>query len=193
MCSSDLKHSAIRAARNLVERDGITSLGIRKVAELLAVSPAALYRHFENLEQMRAELRVQIRQDLGEFLKFRRDRVKPTTNKRKNAILRFESLGKAYVDFARSNPRLFEVAFIHCDEKPISEFSDLAWDLLKESLTELMKVGFLDKKVLTSAPMIAWSSVHGLAVLVANRAIAQRDQEEALQQILDGVQRALSA
>ena len=189
----DLKHSAIRAARNLVERDGITSLGIRKVAELLAVSPAALYRHFENLEQMRAELRVQIRQDLGEFMKFRRDRVKPTTNKRKNAILRFESLGEAYVDFARSNPRLFEVAFIHCDEKPISEFSDLAWDLLKESLTELMKVGFLDKKVLTSAPMIAWSSVHGLAVLVANRAIAQRDQEEALQQILDGVQRALSA
>ena len=189
----DLKHSAIRAARNLVERDGITSLGIRKVAELLAVSPAALYRHFENLEQMRAELREQIRQDLGEFMKFRRDRVKPTTNKRKNAILRFESLGEAYVDFARSNPRLFEVAFIHCDEKPISEFSDLAWDLLKESLTELMKVGFLDKKVLTSAPMIAWSSVHGLAVLVANRAIAQRDQEEALQQILDGVQRALSA
>jgi len=188
-----LKHSAIRAARNLVERDGITSLGIRKVAELLAVSPAALYRHFENLEQMRAELRVQIRQDLGEFLKFRRDRVKPTSNKRKNAILRFESLGEAYVDFARSNPRLFEVAFIHCDEKPISEFSDLAWDLLKESLTELMKVGFLDKKVLTSAPMIAWSSVHGLAVLVANRAIAQRDQEEALQQILDGVQRALRA
>ena len=189
----DLKHSAIRAARNLVERDGITSLGIRKVAELLAVSPAALYRHFENLEQMRAELREQIRQDLGEFMKFRRDRVKPTTNKRKNAILRFESLGEAYVDFARSNPRLFEVAFIHCDEKPISEFSDLAWDLLKESLTELMKVGFLDKKVLTSAPMIAWSSVHGLAVLVANRAIAQRDQEEALQQILDGVQRALRA
>ena len=189
----DLKHSAIRAARNLVERDGITSLGIRKVAELLAVSPAALYRHFENLEQMRAELRMQIRQDLGEFMKFRRDRVKPTSNKRKNAILRFESLGEAYVDFARSNPRLFEVAFIHCDEKPISEFSDLAWDLLKESLTELMKVGFLDKKVLTSAPMIAWSSVHGLAVLVANRAIAQRDQEEALQQILDGVQRALSA
>jgi AcrR family transcriptional regulator len=189
----DLKHSAIRAARNLVERDGITSLGIRKVAELLAVSPAALYRHFENLEQMRAELREQIRQDLGEFMKFRRNRVKPTTNKRKNAILRFESLGEAYVDFARSNPRLFEVAFIHCDEKPISEFSDLAWDLLKESLTELMKVGFLDKKVLTSAPMIAWSSVHGLAVLVANRAIAQRDQEEALQQILDGVQRALSA
>ena len=189
----DLKHSAIRAARNLVERDGITSLGIRKVAELLAVSPAALYRHFENLEQMRAELRMQIRQDLGEFMKFRRDRVKPTSNKRKNAILRFESLGEAYVDFARSNPRLFEVAFIHCDEKPISEFSDLAWDLLKESLTELMKVGFLDKKVLTSAPMIAWSSVHGLAVLVANRAIAQRDQEEALQQILDGVQRALRA
>lgn len=188
----DLRHSAIRASRNLVDKEGITSFGIRRVAELSGVSPAALYRHFENLEQLRAELTAQIRQDLGEFMLARRSRVKPSPNKKRNAILKFESLGDAYVDYARLHPRLFEIAFIHCDEKPISEFSDLAWDLLKESLTELTEVGFLDKKILDSAPMIAWSSVHGLAVLVANKAIAAREQEIALRQILDGVQRALS-
>ena len=188
----DLRHSAISAARNLVNKDGISSLGIRRIADLSGVSPAALYRHFENLEQLRAELAAQVRQELGEFMQHRRNRIKPSANRKRTAILKFEALGEAYVDFARLNPRLFEIAFIQSNEKPISEFSDLAWDLLKESLTELTAVGFLDRKILESAPMIAWSSVHGLAVLVAQKAIAVRDQDGALRQILDGVQRALS-
>jgi hypothetical protein len=88
---------------------------------------------------------------------------------------------------------LFEIAFIHCDEKPISEFADLAWELLQESIKELDEVGLLDRKIAVAAPMIAWSSVHGLAVLVAQRAILQREQDQALRQIMDGVERALGA
>jgi hypothetical protein len=102
-------------------------------------------------------------------------------------------LAEAYIDYARKHPRLFEIAFLHCEEKPISEFSDLAWELLRESIKELDEVGLLDRKIEAAAPMIAWSSVHGLAVLVAQRALLQREQEVALRQIMDGVQRALGA
>ncbi|NDA39926.1 MAG: TetR family transcriptional regulator, partial [Actinobacteria bacterium] len=55
------------------------------------------------------------------------------------------------------------------------------------------QVGLLDRKIAVAAPMIAWSSVHGLAVLVAQRAILQREQDQALRQIMDGVERALGA
>jgi hypothetical protein len=125
-------------------------------------------------------------------MRSRRDRVSKSRSKTTNAIQRFEALGEAYVDFARKHPRLFEAAFYHCDEKPISEFSDLAWELLQEAIQELLEVGLLDRKMQASAPMFAWSSVHGLAVLVAQRALLQRDQEVALRQIMDGVQRALA-
>ena len=189
----DLGHAAIRAAKNLIDSEGLNSLGIRRVAEETGVSPAALYRHFENLEQLKAEVSAQIRIELGEFLKAKRDRVPLSRSKSRNALIRFEALGEAYVEYARKHPRLFEIAFIHCDEKPISEFSDLAWDLLQESIKELDEVGLLDRKIEAAAPMIAWSSVHGLAVLVAQRAILQREQDHALRQIMDGVERALGA
>ena len=189
----DLDHAAIRAAKNLIDSEGLNSLGIRRVAEATGVSPAALYRHFENLEQLKAEVSAQIRLELGEFLKAKRDRVPLSRSKSRNALIRFEALGEAYIDYARKHPRLFEIAFIHCDEKPISEFADLAWELLQESIKELDEVGLLDRKIAVAAPMIAWSSVHGLAVLVAQRAILQREQDQALRQIMDGVERALGA
>jgi AcrR family transcriptional regulator len=189
----DLGHAAIRAAKNLIDSEGLNSLGIRRVAEATGVSPAALYRHFENLEQLKAEVSAQIRLELGEFLKAKRDRTPLSRSKSRNALIRFEALGEAYIDYARKHPRLFEIAFIHCDEKPISEFADLAWDLLQESIKELDEVGLLDRKIAVAAPMIAWSSVHGLAVLVAQRAILQREQDQALRQIMDGVERALGA
>ena len=189
----DLGHAAIRAAKNLIDSEGLNSLGIRRVAEATGVSPAALYRHFENLEQLKAEVSAQIRLELGEFLKSKRDRMPLSRSKSRNALIRFEALGEAYIDYARKHPRLFEIAFIHCDEKPISEFADLAWELLQESIKELDQVGLLDRKIAVAAPMIAWSSVHGLAVLVAQRAILQREQDQALRQIMDGVERALGA
>lgn len=189
----DLGHAAIRAAKNLIDSEGLNSLGIRRVAEATGVSPAALYRHFENLEQLKAEVSAQIRLELGEFLKAKRDRMPLSRSKSRNALIRFEALGEAYIDYARKHPRLFEIAFIHCDEKPISEFADLAWELLQESIKELDEVGLLDRKIAVAAPMIAWSSVHGLAVLVAQRAILQREQDQALRQIMDGVERALGA
>jgi AcrR family transcriptional regulator len=189
----DLSHAAVRVARNLVDSEGLNSLGIRRVAELAGVSPAALYRHFENLEQLKAEVSAQIRIEMGEYLKARRDRVILSRNLARNAIDRFEALGEAYIEFARKHPRLFEIAFLHCEEKPISEFSDLAWELLQESIKELDQVSLLDKKIESAAPMIAWSSVHGLAVLVAQRAILQREQDKALRQIMTGVQRALGS
>jgi AcrR family transcriptional regulator len=71
----DLGHAAIRAAKNLIDSEGLNSLGIRRVAEATGVSPAALYRHFENLEQLKAEVSAQIRLELGEFLKAKRDRM----------------------------------------------------------------------------------------------------------------------
>ena len=189
----DLGHAAIRAAKNLIDSEGLNSLGIRRVAEATGVSPAALYRHFENLEQLKAEVSAQIRLELGEFLKAKRDRTPLSRSKSRNALIRFEALAEAYIDYARKHPRLFEIAFIHCDEKPISEFADLAWELLQESIKELDQVGLLDRKIAVAAPMIAWSSVHGLAVLVVQRAILQREQDQALRQIMDGVERALGA
>lgn len=187
----DLKQAAVLAARNLVETEGLNALGIRRVAELAGVSPAALYRHFENLEQLRAELSAQVRSELAQFMAMRRDKSKISRSASRTALHRFQAIGEAYVDFARKHPRLFEIAFLHCDEQPLEDSSDEAWQVLNSSIIELDRAGLLEKQHKASAPMIAWSAVHGLASLVAQRALSLKDQTVAMQQISRGVERSI--
>ena len=79
----DLRHAAIMAARSLVASQGMAALGLRKVSEKVAVSPAALYRHFEDLEQLRAELSAQVRIEIGELMVAKRDRTAKSKSRRR--------------------------------------------------------------------------------------------------------------
>lgn len=187
----DLRHASISAARNLVSENGLTSLGIRKVAERIGVSPAALYRHFENLEQLRAEVSSQVRTEIGQFMLARRDRAVKSSSRRKTVINRFEALGIGYVEYARTNPRLFEIAFLSCDEEAKGMEGDLAWRVLREGIQELEDSGLLNGRAKAMAPMLAWSAVHGFASLVVQEGIPKKAYSRSLTDVLQGVQRAL--
>lgn len=187
----DLRHSAVLSARNLIANRGIHSLGLRKVSTSIGVSPAALYRHFDNLEQLRADVAAQIRNEIAELMLSKRNRVPKSTSAKKFAIDRFEAIGEGYVEYAKKNPRLFEIAFLPCEEESTEGFSELAWQVLQESVSELEAAGLLDRKTKTIAPMLAWSSVHGLATLITQEAIPVREQQKALNGIFAGLQMAL--
>jgi hypothetical protein len=62
---------------------------------------------------------------------------------------------------------------------------------LEESVYELAEAGLLSSKTAEIAPMLAWSSVHGLATLIAQEAIPAKEHASSLQQIFQGVQLAL--
>ena len=187
----DLKHAAILAARNLVAAKGLSGLGIRTVAERIGVTPPAMYRHFESLEMLRIELSAKVRDELAESMIAKRERASNSRSRRRRALDRFEAIGEAYVDYARQNPRLFEIAFLSCDEHLELDQSGQGAQVLQQAITELEEVGLLDGKAKDLAPMIAWSSVHGLATLVAQRAISQREYARALGEVFAGVQRAI--
>ena len=46
------KRKYIEAAYELLERDGVQGVSIRKVAEEVGCSSAALYRHFPDIEKL---------------------------------------------------------------------------------------------------------------------------------------------
>lgn len=187
----DLKHAAILAARKLVSAKGLTGLGIRTVADRIGVTPPAMYRHFESLEELRIELSAHVRDELADLMTQRRDRASKSKSRRQRALDRFEAIGEAYVDYARENPRLFEIAFMSCSDDFIDESSSRSSHVLQQAIAELEEVGLLEVKAKALAPMIAWSSVHGLATLVAQGAISQREYARALREVFEGVQRAI--
>jgi AcrR family transcriptional regulator len=188
----DLRASAIAAGREMIKKGGINALGLRKVAERLQVSPAALYRHFEDVESLQAEICAEVRQELGEFMLAERDKARKSTSKALNARIRFRSLGNSYMDFANKNKKLFESAFLFRLHTQNQNEGDLAWGLLNESLDELRKTGELLAKTDEEACMLAWSAVHGLATLVAQDAIPPEQYERSKIQIMNGVERALT-
>ena len=188
----DLRSSAIAAGREMIKKGGINALGLRKVAERLQVSPAALYRHFEDAEALQAEICAEVRQELGECMQSARDLIPKSRSESLNARLRFRALGHAYLDFANRKKKLFESAFLFRLHNQNHEMDGLAWNLLNESLDELRSAGELVAKTDEEACMLAWSAVHGLATLVAQDAIRTDQYEQSKLQIMNGVERALT-
>lgn len=189
----DLKSAAIIVGRNLIETGGIQALGIRRVADTIGVTAPALYRHFDSLDVLLFEISCQVRQELGELMMLRRNSVRKSRDSRKYELDKFKALGEAYVDFAENHPRLFEVAFTHHQHQSIGDYNDLAWQILNESIENFVNLGMTPKSKQEKAPLLAWSAVHGLATLVANRSITPTELDFFRTAVLDGIKDALIA
>ena len=187
----DLKTAAIVAGRALIESGGLSALGIRRVAEKIGVTAPALYRHFASLEELLEEITCQVRQELGEFMLERRKGVRKSRDNKRYELEKFQAMGDAYIDYADKHPRLFEIAFIHHQEKSTHEYSDLAWQLLNESIENFIALGMTPKAKRNSAPLVAWSAVHGVATLIANRSVIPSETKFFRTAVMNGVQDAL--
>jgi AcrR family transcriptional regulator len=165
----DLQAALVIAGLRHVEKRGLNSLGLRQLALLTGVSPTAVYRHFSDLEHLKAAVAKASRETLGKMMV---DALKsaPTSKTPKGAIDRFLAIGGAYIDFGIKKSNLYEIAFICFDSPVLEADSPNPWDLLMNSLTELNELGCLSDRNFKTAPTIAWSMVHGFAGLAAQGA-----------------------
>jgi AcrR family transcriptional regulator len=165
----DLQAALVMAGMRHVEKLGLNSLSLRQLALVTGVSPTAVYRHFADLEHLKASVAKASRETLGKMMV---DALKsaPTSKTSKGSIERFLAIGGAYIDFGIKKSNLYEIAFICFDSPVLEPDAPNPWDLLMNSLTELNEIGCLSDKNFKIAPMIAWSMVHGFAGLAAQGA-----------------------
>lgn len=165
----DLQASLVTAGLRHVEKHGLNSLGLRQLALVTGVSPTAVYRHFEDLEHLKAAVSKASREVLGKMMQDALNAA-PTGKSTKGAIERFLAIGGAYIDFGIKKSNLYEIAFICFDSPELEATSPSPWEILMQSLVELNKLGCLSDKNFKTAPTIAWSMVHGFAGLAAQGA-----------------------
>jgi AcrR family transcriptional regulator len=165
----DLQAALVIAGLRHVEKHGLNSLGLRQLALVTGVSPTAVYRHFADLEHLKAAVAKASRETLGKMML---DALKsaPANKTAKGAIARFLAIGGAYIDFGIKKSNLYEIAFICFESPELEPDSPNPWDLLMGSLTDLKEFGCLSNNNFKTAPMIAWSMVHGFAGLAAQGA-----------------------
>ena len=174
-----------------VTERGIHALSMRKLADTLGVTAAALYRHFDGMNALQAAVAEQFREELGEHMLAARQSVPNTNDPHHDAARRFHALGDSYIEFAHRNSRLFETAFLFRDHQSTSN-QGLAYRLLLDSLVELGELRMLAPQGQEEACLLAWSSVHGFATLVAQQTFSHDEYHEQKRLLLDGVGRAIT-
>lgn len=156
----DLRRALIDAANRLLEAEGPSALSLRAVAREAGVSPAAPYHHFRD----KGELLEAVAHEGWVLLDAALAKAKADTPSPEEAM---NSLGVAYVCFARENPALYRVMYDRAREvenlpDQMQAEKDGAFCKVRDTLVEAgaNPDDTLDIELATTA---AWCSAHGLA------------------------------
>jgi AcrR family transcriptional regulator len=92
-----------KAARRLFDEKGIEAVSLRTVAKKVGITPMAIYRHYEDKEDLIDAL---VLDGLAEW-SARVEALPPC-----DGFAKLEQIGEAFLDFALKEPRRFEAAFL---------------------------------------------------------------------------------
>jgi AcrR family transcriptional regulator len=155
----DLRRALVDAARRILEAEGPTALSLRAVAREAGVSPAAPYHHFKD----KAELLDAVAEEGWEMLDASMSHARAAAEPRD----KLNSLGIAYVCFARENPALYRVMYDAARDKEalpenMQAGEDSAYCKVRDTMIELGAdpEASVDLELATTA---AWCAAHGLA------------------------------
>jgi AcrR family transcriptional regulator len=139
-------------------QNGISGLGVRKLAAEAGVTPSAIYRHFSNSEAIKAEISKIVRDTLAK--KMLAGLIGVT-----DAKLRFRSLLESYLDFAFTEKHLFEISTASCSEKPKTPEEFSVWKIVLEEISNLSRLGLLKSGTTETTADFVWASAQGYASL----------------------------
>jgi AcrR family transcriptional regulator len=164
----NLREALIHGALELIADKGPAGFTIADAARLAGVSPAAPYRHFRDRDELMADVaRIGFEEFAGRLEKAW-DGGKP------NPLRAFETLGKAYLAFAREEPAfytaMFEAGIPISSTSELRQAADHAFEMLRRAAEALIETLPKDRRppVLMMALHI-WSISHGIASLFGRR------------------------
>lgn len=188
-----LEAALLDAANGVVGSSGIAALALRDLARHIGVSPSATYRHFPSREHLVARVSQNAREALGHALTAARASVPGRVGSKRHATEQLEAIGRAYVQFALDQPKLFEAAFTRCDVAPEQADAPDAWGVLVDAIDEMIAAGLTPAARRHDGTMIAWSAVHGLAtILTSSIWPVGLDATREIDAVVKGVVRSLS-
>jgi AcrR family transcriptional regulator len=188
----DLRRALVAEASSLARSGGPDAVALREVARRLQVSPAAIYRHFSDRDALLGEVARMARRDLARRMLDYVERL-DESDLRTRSIRRFQAIGRGYIDFAQEEPNLLDAAFLPIEPPGGKVAEDPSpWHVLAAALDELVETGAMPVERREGAETIAWSAVHGFAVLRAGGAFeVSGDRGPDPEALLDAVCRSL--
>lgn len=198
-----LRAALVDAGVELARTGGPDAVLLRAASRQAGVSHNAVYRHFADQEDLLAAVAQQCMTQLSLLMLERISQV-TVRNRVRRAQARLGAVGRAYIDFARTEPGWFRTAFTsarpHADEPVRADDSDDVpipnpYEVLAARLDELVEVGAITPERREGGEYVAWSSVHGISSLLLDgplRALPESEVDVAIGTVLAGISRSLA-
>lgn len=175
----NLKEALVDTAMEIIDTDGLDAITLRDITQRLGTSRSAVYRHFENKEALILGVITRGYEHLDLlFTPIFQDRTRSVSE-------RFDTMGRAYLDFAIAHPNLYRLLFgemyrkereVLCDYKDESQATGLY--ALIGLLLEAQEEGIIAQENPIVQAATVWASVHGLASLLIDGHLLMSDNFE---------------
>ena len=177
----NLREALIDAALASARTDGPDAVVLRAATRETGVSPGAAYRHFSDRDELLRAVARRCLDHMGALMELRLREAEPLSGPG-GAWTRLHVAGRAYVEFATTEPGWFHTAFaIPVEAELRRPGGDRGlFQILVDVLDELVATGAITPEARVRAEYVAWSAVHGIATLLAGGSLrdlppAERD------------------
>jgi AcrR family transcriptional regulator len=196
----DLRRALLEAGVELARSGGPDAVVLREATRRAGVVPNAAYRHFSGREDLLEAVRAAALGRLAVAMEEELGRLRRGRDDAEFARASLSAVGAAYLKFALAQTGLFRTAFSVPaspeDRDPGKAGSSglNPFQLLSAALDLMVQAGALPVERRPGAEFLAWSAVHGFAVLLIEgplKGIASKQAAALGQRLLDMVQKGL--
>ena len=197
----DLRRALLDAGIELARQGGPDAVVLREATRRAGVAPNAAYRHFANRDALLDAVRAAAVGAVAEAMEAEMAHVPTTGTPTEQAHARVRAVGAGYLRFAHTETGLFRTAFggrfavQHDPDPAMGGATGLnPFQHLSAALDDLVTAGALPPERRPAAEYLAWSTVHGMALLSIDgplRGTPQPMLDGLGQRLLDMVERGL--
>jgi AcrR family transcriptional regulator len=176
----DLRRALLDAGMALAREGGPAAITLREATRRAGVAPNAAYRHFASQQALLQSVRAAALQGVAESMENALADLPANLSAADHARASVRAVGTGYLRFAQAEPGLFRTAFAVSD-KLIQATPEVPtagpggrnpYELLCDAVDLLVASGVMPAARRPGAEILAWSAVHGLAMLVVDGPLA---------------------
>jgi AcrR family transcriptional regulator len=185
----DLRRALLEAGIALAQAGGPDAIVLREVTRRAGVVPNAAYRHFASRRDLSQAVRFAALSRLALSMEKELDAVSPGLGPVELARASLRAVGLGYLHFALTETGLFRTVFTGPHEwgspDPAKAGSSglNPFQLLSVALDRMVEASVLPAERRPGAEFLAWSAVHGLAMLIIDGPL--RDLPQSHRDILE--------
>jgi AcrR family transcriptional regulator len=169
----DLRRALLESGIALAQAGGPEAIVLREATRRAGVVPNAAYRHFASRMELLQAVRLTALSRLALSMEARLGTLSVTLGPAELARASLRAVGLGYLHFALTETGLFRTIFAVPYEWPATPDPAKAgatglnpFQLLGMALDRMVAAGVLPKERRLGAEFLAWSTVHGFAMLV---------------------------